>query len=444
MILYRFSACFVLSLLLPTTNGRAESPDGSPQEPENWAIHGQATNVAQFHPEFTSPFRGPNSLDPGSRGDETVDATLFFGARPWTGAELWADPEVDQGFGLSHTLGVAAFASGEAYKIGSATPYFRVQRVFFRQTIDLGGTNKSVAPDANQLGGNHTSDNLVITLGKFSVVDIFDTNAYAHDPRGDFLNWGAIDSLAFDYAADSWGYSYGIATEWTQGCWTLRTGLFDMSKIPNGPVLETDFSQFQIVGEAEERHTLWGRDGKLKLLGFFDRARMGSYDDAVRLAEETHTIPDTALVRDYKSRGGVALNLEQSITDELGSFARLSMNDGSQEAYEFSDTNRSLSAGVSLKGNAWQRPDDSAGLAFVGDDISHSARAYFALGGLGVLIGDGRLPHYAFEKILEANYIAKLADWFSATADYQLITNPAYNADRGPVSVFGVRFHAAF
>lgn len=444
MNLCRFSACIVLSLALLPANGRADSSEDSSQQPENWAIHGQVTNVTQFHPAFTSPYRGPDSLDPGSRGDETVDTTLYIGVRPWTGAELWADPEVDQGFGLSRTFGVAAFPSGEAYKIGSATPYFRLQRLFFRQTIDLGGKSESVAPDANQLGGSRASDNLIVTLGKISVVDIFDTNTYAHDPRGDFLNWGVIDSLAFDYAADSWGYSYGIATEWTQDRWTLRAGLFDMSKVPNGPVLETEFSQFQFVGEAEERHILWGRVGKLKILAFLNRARMGSYDDAIRLAEETHTIPDTALVRDYKSRGGVGLNLEQSITDELGSFVRLSVNDGSQEAYEFSDTNRSLAAGLSLKGNAWQRPDDTAGLALVGDDISHSARAYFALGGLGTLIGDGQLPHYGFEQIVEANYVAKLADWFSASADYQLVTNPAYNEDRGPVSIFGLRFHAEF
>ncbi|HEX4079867.1 MAG TPA: carbohydrate porin [Rhizomicrobium sp.] len=411
---------------------------------ELWAIHGQITFVDQYHPAFTSPYRGTHSLDPGSRGDETAAATLYAGVRPWSGAEIWADPEVDQGYGLSDTYGVAAFPSGEAYKIGSATPYFRLQRLFFRQTIDLGGASEPVAPDANQLGGSRTADTLIITAGKFSVVDIFDTNSYAHDPSSDFLNWGVIDALAFDYAADSWGYSDGAAAEWTQDWWTLRSGLFAMSTVPNGPRLDTDFSQFEIVGEAEQRHTLWGRGGKLKLLGFLNRARMGSYDDAIRLAEETHTTPNTALVRNYKSRGGVALNLEQSITDALGSFLRLSMNDGSQEAYEFSDTNRSLSGGLSLKGNQWQRPDDTAELAFVGDDISRSARAYFADGGLGTLIGDGQLPLYGFEKILEADYVAQLTSWFWATANYQFITNPAYNADRGPVSVLGIRLHARF
>jgi high affinity Mn2+ porin len=358
------------------------------------------------------------------------------------GGEIWADAEVDQGFGLSDTLGVAAFPSGEAYKVGAAVPYFRLQRLFFRQSLDLGGAKQNVDSEANQLGGNRTADNLVVTLGKFSVVDVFDTNVYAHDPRSDFLNWAAIDSAAFDYAADSWGYSYGLAAEWTQAWWTLRLGLFDLSKVPNGKHLETGFGQFEIVAETEARHTWWGRDGKLKLLAYVNRGRMGGYGDAVRLARETDSIPDTALVRDFKSRPGVAINLEQSADDELGGFIRFSANDGSQEAYEFTESNRSFSTGLSLKGVSWNRPDDTLGLAFIADDISNAARGYFAAGGLGILIGDGRLPHYGLESIVETNYVAPIWSWLTASADYQFIINPAYNRDRGPVSVLSVRFHA--
>jgi high affinity Mn2+ porin len=339
-------------------------------------------------------------------------------------------------------LGVAAFPSGEAYKVGAAVPYFRLQRLFIRQAVDLGGDARSIAPNANQLGGVRTVDNLVVTLGKLSVGDIFDTNAYAHDPRADFLNWGAIDSAAFDYAADSWGYTYGIAAEWTQSWWTMRTGLFDLSKVPNGKHLETGFGQFEIVAEAEERQTWWGRDGKLKFLSYVNRGRMGSYDDALRLAEQTNYTPDTALVRNYKSRLGAAINLEQDLTGQLGFFVRISMNDGSQEACEFTESNRAFSAGLSLKGEGWQRLDDTAGLAIIADDISQAARAYFAAGGLGILIGDGRLPHYGVESIVEANYVAQLTSWFTVSADYQFIVNPAYNRDRGPVSVLGARFHA--
>lgn len=412
------------------------------QAPEDWSLHAQMTFVEQYHPAFHAPYSGPNSLGPQSVGRETFDATLFAGARLWDGGEAYIDPEIDQGFGLSNTLGVAGFPSAEAYKVGKADPYFRLQRLFFRQTLDLGGKSENVDAAANQLGGTRTADNLVFTAGKFSVTDIFDGNVYAHDPKSDFLNWAIVDSGAFDYAADAWGYSYGAAAEWTQSWWTLRAGLFDLSRVPNSTKLVRGFGEFELVGEAEERHALWGAPGKVKLLAFLNRGRMGSYADALRLAQNTGALPDTALVRRYASKPGFALNVEQQIQDDLGAFARLSADDGSEEAYEFTEINKSLAAGLSLKGTAWQRPKDSMGAAFVIDGLSHHARDYFAAGGLGILIGDGRLPHYGYEHIFETYYSAALTDWLALSADYQFIADPAYNRDRGPVSVLGARLHA--
>jgi high affinity Mn2+ porin len=428
----------VLALLVASTvPAMADSPF------EEWSLHAQTTIVDQFHPGFRSPYRGANSLDPGSRGDETVDATIFAGLRLWDGGEAYANPEIDQGFGLSNTLGVAGFPSGEAYKVGKSSPYFRLQRLFFRQTFDLGGKEESVATDANQLGGTRTADNLIITGGKISVTDMFDTNAYAHDPKSDFLNWSLIDAGAYDYAADAWGYSYGVATEWTQSWWTLRSGIFDLSRIPNTTALERDFSQFELVAEAEERHKLWDAAGKLKVLGFLNRGRMGSYDDAVRLAELTGQTPQTALVRNYASRPGLSLNLEQQLDDALGLFARASLNDGSKEAYEFTEINRSLSGGLSFRGSGWNRPNDTIGVAGVVNQLSNSAQRYFAAGGLGILIGDGQLPHYGTENIAETYYKAQATDWLAASLDFQLVVNPAYNRDRGPVAIVGLRLHAS-
>jgi high affinity Mn2+ porin len=412
--------------------------------PGDWAWHGQTTFVEQYHPAFASPYRGPNSLDPGSRGDETFDATLFAGVRLWQGGEAYINPEIDQGFGLSDTIGVAGFPSGEAYKIGAASPYFRLQRLFFRQTFDLGGEPGTIDPGANQLGGARTADNLVITAGKLSVTDIFDSNSLAHDPKNDFLNWSIIDSGAFDYAADSWGYSYGIAGEWTQSWWTLRTGLFDMSRIPNDPALVRGFGQYELVTEAEERHTLSGKAGTLKLLMFVNRGRMGDYRDAIMAGLVSHAIPSTAAVRKPASRPGMAINLEQQLDDNLGVFARASMNDGSKEADEFSEINRSITLGLSLKGADWGRTNDTIGVAGVINALSDSARRYFAAGGIGILIGDGRLPQYGTEDIFETYYSAQLTDWLAASADYQFIANPAYNPQRGPVSVLGLRLHTQF
>ncbi|HEX3675662.1 MAG TPA: carbohydrate porin [Rhizomicrobium sp.] len=413
-------------------------------DPEDFSFHGQTTFVDQYHPRFHADYTGPNSLNPGNRGDETFDATLFLGLKLWQGGAVYADPEIDQGFGLSGTLGVAGFPSGEAYKVGADDPYFRLQRLFVRQSVDLGGETQTIAPDANQLGGAKTADNLIVTIGKFAVTDVFDTNAYAHDPRGDFLNWALIDAGAFDYAADAWGYSAGAAVEWTQDWWTLRGGLFDLSTIPNSKTLDSRFSQFEMVGEFEARQTWFGGDGKIKLLGFLNRGRMGSYDAALRLAQATGNPPDTALVRRYNSKAGASLNIEQPLGGNWGAFARASLNDGSQEAFEFTEINRSLSAGVSLKGADWDRAKDTLGAAFVVNGLSRDARDYFAAGGLGLLIGDGRLPNAGSEDILEAYYSAELRDGIAASADYQFIANPAYNRDRGPVSVLGLRLHGEF
>lgn len=419
-------------------------PLAAAADTESWAVHGQATFVEQFHPAFTAPYGGANSMAPVAQGRETFDATLFAGVRPWDGGEAWANLELDQGFGLSNTLGAAAFPSAEAYKVGKSVPYYRLQRLFFRQTFDLGGDTQTVEGAANQLAGSRTRDNLVLTGGKMSVGDIFDTNSYAHDPKADFLNWANVDAGAFDYAADAWGYSYGIAAEWNSGDWSLRGGLFDLSRVPNFTELETNFHQFELVGELERRFAFWNHDGKVKLLGFVNRGNMGSYKDAVALAAATGTPARTDLVRRTRARPGGSVNIEQGLTEDLGFFLRASLNDGSQEIYEFTDMNRSLSTGLSLKGASWGRKDDTVGLAVETSAISRDARAYLAAGGLGLLIGDGRLARYANEAVVEAYYDARVIPGINMALDYQFIANPAYNADRGPIPVFGLRLHGAF
>lgn len=410
---------------------------------ERWSVHGQFTNVTQRHPLFRSSYSGANSLESNRRTAETTDLTLYAGLRLWRGAEFWINPEIDQGFGLSSTVGVAGFPSGEAYKIGANAPYLRIPRTFIRQVIPLGGAEEKVEPAANQLAGSRTSNNLTLTVGKLSVVDIFDTNSYAHDPRTDFMNWSVIDAGPFDYAADAWGFTYGAAAEWTQSWWTLRGGLFQLSKVPNGKIVSVNFSQYSLVSEFEARHQLLGRLGKIKLLGFVNRGRMANYRDAVQLARQTGDTPDAALVRRYSSRPGITINIEQELSSDLGAFARVSLNDGSKEAYEFTEINKSLSAGLSLKGDRWGRHNDILGVGAVVNALSGAARGYFAAGGLGILIGDGRL-NYGAEKIMEIYYSLRLGSHGSLAFDYQHVTNPAYNRDRGPVSIYGVRLHSEF
>ena len=410
---------------------------------ETWSLHSQATLVSLFQPAFRSPFQGTNSLDAIANGRETFDLTIFAGARLWDGGEVYINPEIDQGFGLSNTVGVAGYPSGEAYKVGKEAPYFRLQRLFARQTFDLGGDAQAVDGAANQLAGTRSADNLVLTAGKFSVTDIFDTNSLAHDPKSDFLNWSLIDTGAFDYAADAWGYSYGVAAEWTQDWWTLRAGLFDLSRVPNTTQLVRGFGQYEIVSELELRQSLLGPPGIVKLLGWVNRGRMGSYKDAAALGLATHSVPDTALVRRPADRAGFVLNAEQQLGGDWSAFLRFGFNDGSQEAFEFTEINRTVALGLSLKGRGWGRPNDTVGLAGVDNAISNAARSYLAAGGVGILIGDGALPRYGDEHILEAYYSAAATGWLSFGLDYQWIANPAYNRERGPVSVFGLRLHAA-
>lgn len=423
----------------------APPAEAAAPEPESWAIHGQATFFDQYHPGFRSPYRGPQSLDPGSRGLQTLDVTLFLGFRPWPGAELWLNPEMDQGFGLSNTLGVAGFTSAEAYKLGSASPYYKMPRGFLRQTINLGGELQAIDADQNQLAGISTANRVVLTVGKYAVVDIFDTNRYAHDARGDFLNWSVGDTGAFDYAADAWGYTYGATAEWYQDWWTIRTGVFDGSSTPNSTKLDTRLvSQFQVVTELEERHTIWSQPGKLKFLAWLTRARLGLYSQATEIAQVDGLPANIAAVRDYRSKWGFGLNLEQQLAQDLGLFARAGIAQADVEAYDFTDISQSLSVGLSFGGNRWGRPGDTVGAAIAVNNLSRQGQRFFNAGGVGVLIGDGVLPHPGLEEILETYYSLAVFTYGHVTADYQFIANPAYNTDRGPVSVFGIRLHAQF
>lgn len=417
----------------------------APAAPESWSLSGQFTNVTQWHPVFPSPYQGQNSLKPDSDSASTNDLTLFAGMRILEGGELWINPEIDQGFGLSDTLGVAGFPSGEAYKVGANAPYLRLPRLFYRQSFNLRGEQQTIASAVNQLGLTRSADNIILTIGKFSVTDVFDTNAYAHDPRADFFNWSIVDSGAFDYAADAWGFTKGASIEWTQSWWTLRGGFFDLSTTPNSTTLDPTFSQHEWVGELEERHQLWEHPGKVKLLAFVNQGKMGSYTDALQLAQQTSNPPDTALVRRGSSQSGFAINLEQELTSDMGGFARASVNEGNQEAFDFTEINQSLAAGLSLRGDRWGRHDDTFGFAAVANGLSSDARNYFAAGGMGILIGDGHL-NYGSEKIMETyySYSVHAVDHLMLTLDYQYVINPAYNRDRGPVSILGARVHLEF
>jgi high affinity Mn2+ porin len=411
--------------------------------PDWLAVHGQSTLVVQSVPDFSTPYSGTNSLTP-NQTKETFDATLYVGVRPWQNGEIWINPEIDQGFGLSNTLGVAGFPSAEAYKVGKGHPYWRWARLFFRQTFNLGGETQTVESDQNQFAASNTANRIVLTLGKFGVADVFDTNKYAHDPRGDFLNWTIVDTGTFDYAADAWGYSTGMAAEWYQSDWTLRAGLFNLSKVANGETLETGFQQNQLDGEIEHRHRIGGHDGAIRLTVFSSRGNFGRYDDALALATATNTVPNVGLVLQRQTRTGVSLNIEQEVTDSVGVFLRAGTATGSIAPYDFTDIDRTIAVGTSISGRSWGREADTVGIAAVVNGISAEARRYLATGGLGILVGDGQLPDSGNESIGEMYYNWSMSKTVKLAFDYQFINNPGYNRDRGPINVFGLRLHGAF
>lgn len=414
--------------------------------PESWAIHGQATNIWQYHPGFNSSIpRGQNSLESSNSVAETLSVTVFAGVRLWKGAEAWVAPEVDQGFGLSGTFGIAGFPNGEAYQIANRGPYLRVPPLFLRQTINLGDETEKVEPDLTVLGGTQSANRVVLTVGKFSVADIFDRNTYAHDPRNDFLNWTVIDAGAFDYAGDDWGYTFGGAVEWYQNWWTIRAGLFDQTLNPGQEFASAPVgTQNQAITEFEARYDLFAQPGIARFLVFATRARMASYNDAIAqgVALGEAATPDG--VRRLRIKGGMVLNIEQQLAKDFGVFLRASQQNPGIMSNAFTDVSQSVSGGLSLTGSRWGRPNDTVGVAGVVNLASRPLRAYLAAGGLGVVIGDGQLRSAGPEQIVETFYSFALLQGVYIGADYQFVVNPAYNRDRGPVSIFGLRLHGEF
>lgn len=446
LLVGRLVVLFVLSSLVLPVSAHAQSGpvttlDDTAPEQERISIHGQSTFIYQYHPAFHAPYSGPLSLSPGGNGEETLSVSMFVGLGLWPGAEFYVNPELLQGFGLSNSTGIAAFSNGEAFKVGTKGFVDKLSRIFLRQTFALGRATEAVESGQNQLAWQRPVDRITITVGKYAVVDIFDDNKYAHDSRSAFLNWTLNDMGAFDMASPAYNYTYGAAVEWYQAWWTARAGFFLEPTYPNSEEVDLTFRQFQPLVELEERHSLWGEPGKLKLLFFAKHVEVGSFAEAVELSKSTGEAPSTELVRNGRVWGyGGGINLEQQIIPDLGIFARGGVQTGKYEEFSFTQVQESVSAGVVLTGTKWGREHDVVGLGAVVDGVFKPEQAYLAAGGTGIIIGDGALS-YGVEEVVEVYYKFVPWEWASITADYQFVNHPAYNRDRGPVSVFGVRLH---
>ncbi len=429
---------------------------GDPHAPERYSVHAQTTNVVQAYPRFRALYDGPNSFPSGGKANVGSTTNLFLGLRLWDGGAVYLNPEIDAGYGLANSVGAASYVNAAVAKVGRAAPYMRFQRYFLRQIIGLNGGERQRDPDIgarsevlestqNQISGKVDKNRIVITLGKFAVGDVFDDNVYAHDPTTGFLNFAFNTMGAFDYAADAWGYTYGLAAEWKQDWWTARGGVFQLSTVPNGLDIEPQlFRQFMGVAEFEARYDLFDQPGAIKFLVYGDNGYLSKIDDVIRYAYLAGDFPprvDTARGRAVKTGGGI--NIKQQIARHLGFFLRASMADGRYETVDYTDIDRSVAFGFVAGGALWGCDDDEIGLAGAFSGLHGSRVRYFELGGTSVYIGDGALS-YAGEKNMEAYYKIGFGENIDATFDYQLLVSPAHNSARGPINVFGLRLRAAF
>jgi high affinity Mn2+ porin len=366
------------------------------------------------------------------------------------------------------------FPNGEAFKVGVRYPHFSIVRFFVRKTINLDGKRQESVDDyLLTLRGKQDTDRITITLGRFSVKDVFDNNQYSNDPREQFMNWALMANAAYDYPADALGYTTGIAIEANRSKWTLRYGWFQMSKYRNQFTAEglyltlpTEpeggdgkiFQDWGMVTELEHRHNINSHPGAIRLLAFDDRANMGSYKAAVALAHDPATLAIYGTAANFlasangitggidsthalRNTWGFGLNVEQEITKNIGAFSRIGWNSGQNESFEFTDSNWTATFGTSIKGEKWKQPDDVIGAAFITSGISKPNQDYLAAGGIGILTGDGAL-NYGPEKNVELYYDHKLSKHFHSTLDYQFVDDPAFNKDRGPIpAIFSLRLH---
>ncbi|KAB7785501.1 carbohydrate porin [Methylorubrum populi] len=426
-------------------------PDEEDEPPKDarFSLHGQTTFVNQGVTGFRAPYRGPQSLVP-DQAQATTTATLFLGLKLFEGTELYYNPEFSQGFGLSRTLGIAGFVNGEAQKAGAPFPKLRSNRYFVRQTFGLGGETEAVPDGPNSIAGTRDVERITVIAGKFALGDFFDGNVYAHDPRVDFMNWGLWASAAWDFPANLPGFTQGVMVEYNRADFAVRAAYTQVPKEPSSDVLDPRvFERAGAVIEFEERHTLplLDQPGRLRLGLFSNVGNTANFRQVVALTQSgafADINTAAAATREPRRKSGAYLNLEQALTADLGLFARASVNDGRNESLSFTDIDGSVSGGLSLKGTAWGRPQDTIGLGAAANRISPSHRAYFANGGLGLLIGDGRLDRYAPERAVEVYYALNLTKAVTMSFDYQHVENPAYNRDRGPADFIGTRLHTDF
>ena len=425
----------------------------------------QFTDVQQYHGHFNeqrpawvdeSKYSGNYpvySLTTDADRSFTRTFSGYFGVRPWTGGEVYLNLEVTSGMPFTEQLiGMGGFYNGEITKASGTSPKMYRPRLFLRQTWNEEGEDQQIESDLNFMAGTVSKNRFVLTLGNFSLLDVFDKNAYSSDPRRQFFNWGNMCNLAWDYAADARGYGWGFATEWYRDDWVVRYGRMTGPWEPN--VLPIDYRIFEHYGEqieVEHDHEIGGQPGAIRFITYRNRAEMASFRDAINYGNSVGWAPDPTNGMEYilnvrnavKVKYGFGVNLDQALSSNIGIFFRGLWSDGQTETYAFGEVDRSISTGIAIKGADWGRAQDTLGISFLENFLSKDRREYLEKGGISFFIGDVWL-NYRPEQIFESYYSIAVTKKVWLTGDIQRVWNPAYNADRGPLNILGARLHAEF
>ncbi len=410
-------------------------------------ISGQANVVLQWHGAFPAKYTGTNSLRPEAENGTSKVYTLYLGYELTPTTEVFLDLESAGGHGLSNALGLGGVTNLDVVRNTTLSQNPYVARLMLRQIIPLSDEKIEADRDEFHLATSVPARRIEFRVGKFGMADFFDLNSWGSDSHLQFLNWTVDNNGAYDYAANTRGYTDGVIVEYDDHWWTARFAEALMPKVGNGIFLDADVTRARAENlELEARGKLIAhRAGTVRLLGYLNHANMGNYREAINkyLADEVSPPDITATRRQGRHKYGFELNFEQEIVPDVGVFGRLGWSDGRNESFAYTEVDRTLELGGFTKGTFWNRRNDRAGVAFVANGIVAAHQQYLALGGQGFLLGDGGLT-YGPEKIFEGFYTAHVWRGVFASFDIQHLNNPGYNKDRGPVTVPGLRLHVDF
>ncbi len=437
----------ITGLLLMVSGAVAQTGDALLKD-SGWNFHFQFTGIIQYHPGFHSPYSGVNSFQSVAEQAYSVTTTAYIARKLWNGGAIYFNPEMAGGEGLSQTLGIAGFPNGETFRIGEPKTEVYVARIFLRQNISLDKDHMVDLEDGPNQGKERVSTSrITINVGKFGMADFFDQNAVSHDPRSDFMNWALMNNGAYDYAANTRGYTGGIVIEYYRPGWALRAGTALLPVYANGPGLNFNYLKTnEETVELEKNYSIHQRPGTARLLIYYNTSKAPAYRTVINdFINGTDPSLDVIYGREYGGKKfGIGLNADQELSSRLKAFFRGGWNNGKTATWAFAEIDNTLSAGIRYYGIGRKQNADNIGIAVLTNGISKDHRDFLHTGGYGFMIGDGKLPDYARENIAEVFYEVKLFEAVYATADYQFVMHPAYNPDRGPVHLFAARVHVRF